>query len=146
MNKQQRGNRGQQASGTVTWPAQGRRSPRPFMPAPPPPPGARGSHAGLPFPAPGGPGRPRRPPATPCPCPGRGARREGGRHAPATWTLTFPGCATPSMELFIQLIATSYLTDSFGWAAGTRSSWFPVASQGSISQCFSVIPLLLPSL
>lgn len=35
MNKQQRQNPGRQASGTVTWPWQGRRSPRPFIPVPP---------------------------------------------------------------------------------------------------------------
>lgn len=41
MNKQRRGNRGRQASGTVTRPGQGRRSPRPFIPVPPPRPGPR---------------------------------------------------------------------------------------------------------
>uniref|UniRef100_M3Y4U1 Uncharacterized protein n=1 Tax=Mustela putorius furo TaxID=9669 RepID=M3Y4U1_MUSPF len=35
MNKQQRQNPGRQASGAVTWPRQGRTSPRPFIPVPP---------------------------------------------------------------------------------------------------------------
>ncbi|VCW99337.1 unnamed protein product [Gulo gulo] len=95
MNKQQRQNRGRQASGTVTWPRQGRRSPRPFIPVPP---DARGSHAGLPFLAPDGPRSPCRPPAAPRPSLSRAARREGSCHAPASWRLTFPECATPSME------------------------------------------------
>lgn len=59
MNKQQRKTRGQQAR-TVTWPGQGRRSPRPLCPAAPDQ-GLRGD-----------------PPARPAPEPRTGAGKEAG--------------------------------------------------------------------
>lgn len=47
-----------------------------------------------------GPGLPRRPPRpAPRPCPGLGVTTAGRRRARASWRLTSPGCARPSMEV-----------------------------------------------
>ncbi|XP_032216556.1 rho guanine nucleotide exchange factor 15-like [Mustela erminea] len=117
MNKQQRQNPGRQASGTVTWPRQGRTSPRPFIPVPPdarlarrpPLPGSRRTEESKPTPC-----RP-----TPVPKSSGQERRQLPRAGKLETYL-------PRMRYTINGATPD--ADSYSWEGGTRSGFRRFAS------------------